>query len=74
MDFAFGTGTPEFLCKGVCLGGALHRNPGMKRTETRDSGMSRKKDGSVFSRLPESRSQRAGGYRQTRQSGFSARL
>ena len=32
-DFAFGVGTPEFLCKGVCLGGALHRNPGMKRAE-----------------------------------------
>ena len=39
-DFAFGAGRPEFLCKGVCLGGALHRNPGMKRAETRDFGMS----------------------------------
>ena len=38
--FALEAGTPEFLCKGVCLGGALHRNPGMKRTETRDFGMS----------------------------------
>ena len=38
--FALEAGTPEFLCKGVCLGGALHRNPGMKRTETRDFEMS----------------------------------
>ena len=39
-DFTVGTGVPGFLCKGVCLGGALHRNPGMKRAETRNFGMS----------------------------------
>ena len=38
--FASRTRPPEFLCRGVCLGGALHGNPEMKRAETRDYQMS----------------------------------
>jgi len=42
MDFGFKTRLPEFLCKGVCLGGALHGKRGMKRAETRESQMKEK--------------------------------
>ena len=41
--FTSWTGRPDFLCRGVCLGGALHGNPGMKRAETRVSRIALKK-------------------------------